>query len=494
MRRSPKSGQCRTLTLCALLLVAGFEVGVAELRLGSVEPGWSGEDAMPGDGANDCVADCDTDFAKQPEGCRVQSRPGGFARRCLLPWQYMQMLAPVPERRSNRTFVAITDDETREQGQSTWTRSRSGACYSSGAQARVERVPEALEWLKDHQHRDGRWRPAHFAADTERVYAYRTGNLDGSDDTGIDEQDFVASALTLLAYVQSAYDHKEGEYRATCRRLLTWIRSVQDRTGLGAFSRDDIRAHAIGTLAIVETIDLSLDRSLHPIAISALQFLVASQSRGGGWSSAPGLAADLVTTSFASLALKASEPLLESDAFATVRDSVWSARARLRAQVLLWPMLNGFPCYDTADTSAGDDELLRAAAWLVCLGAVEEDRTQWATALELEEVLLADENAPSFELGTADTVQWWFTAIVMRQRRDDRAASWAESTLALLSQNQRVVRDLEDGGAWMRSRQVEYGSWDAVDRWKSLGGRVMATAVCQLVVGEVYLLNRLRND
>jgi Ca-activated chloride channel family protein len=158
----------------------------------------------------------------------------------------------------------------------------------------------SLVWLKKHQNPDGSWSCDGFTAHCAKEPRC-TGKGAGSD--------LEATGLSLLAFLGAGHTHKHGKFKSTVKRTLVWLKARQgedgsfsDAHGTGA----DTLTHAICTMALTECYGLSAKTPLLKDACEkALARLLGLQKPGSGWGRTTGAAPDTLTTSWASLALKA---------------------------------------------------------------------------------------------------------------------------------------------------------------------------------------------
>jgi hypothetical protein len=154
------------------------------------------------------------------------------------------------------------------------------------------RTRAALEWLKDHQNPEGYWSGTTFSDDSVRTNAQKTYNIDfvapgdPNGDKGWElTADIGLTGLALLAFVGAGYDHKEGDYRTTCRLAIKYLRQRQDNDGCFGPKEDDhfVYNHSICAMAVAEAYGLSLDPVLKPMADKAVEFILKAQNPGFGW-------------------------------------------------------------------------------------------------------------------------------------------------------------------------------------------------------------------
>jgi hypothetical protein len=74
------------------------------------------------------------------------------------------------------------------------------------------------------------------------------------------------------------------------------------------------------------------------------------------------------------------------------------------------------------------------------------------------------------EEGSIDMYYWFFGALATDMEKGPGAAEWAESVRGALVANQ------------VKAGKCAVGSWDAVDAWSSVGGRVYSTAISAMAL------------
>jgi hypothetical protein len=159
-------------------------------------------------------------------------------------------------------------------------------------------VARGLRWLTRHQDpRTGGWSLNRFNAHA------------GCTCTGTgEENDIAATALALLAFLGDGQTQVRGYYAANVDRGLKFLIARQARQKPAGYFGGGMYAHALATTAVCEAYGLTHDDKLRLPARAALQLIVASQNKTGGWRYQPRSPdGDTSVTGWQILALKSGE-------------------------------------------------------------------------------------------------------------------------------------------------------------------------------------------
>jgi len=180
-----------------------------------------------------------------------------------------------------------------------------------GNEASQIAVDRALEWLAQHQARDGSWSFNHHNP-RRKTPSRNSGALAQAPIT--------ATALGLLPFLGAGHSSRgQGKFRATLFTGLDYLKShcATVRPGAAALFERDAKympSHALGTMALCEAAAESRDKKTETAAESLVNFLVQAQNKDGGWSYEPTLLnasskdpSDLVTTAWNVAALKTAQ-------------------------------------------------------------------------------------------------------------------------------------------------------------------------------------------
>lgn len=156
-------------------------------------------------------------------------------------------------------------------------------------------------WLVRQQQADGRW-----DADGS---VRRAAPGDPAATPGRAPHDVRVTALALLSLLDAGNDLTSGPYRLPIRRGFEWLRGQRTGAfGLAGEAHDEqVRDHALATLALLELLSRSHDPEVQAVARGWVNALEFARVPGGGWPAAPGGAADALTTGWALLVLRSAE-------------------------------------------------------------------------------------------------------------------------------------------------------------------------------------------
>ncbi|MCA9322617.1 MAG: terpene cyclase/mutase family protein, partial [Planctomycetes bacterium] len=142
-----------------------------------------------------------------------------------------------------------------------------------------EAVDKGLEWLANHQSKDGSWDCDGFMNNGDSAL----GPL--CDGKGNALYDVGVSGLAILCFLGAGETHKAGKYKKTVRNSLKWMRDQQDAEGcfgprtLSNFTYN----HSIGTLAMAEAYGLTKSPSFKDSAEKGIGFVQRCQNPYKAW-------------------------------------------------------------------------------------------------------------------------------------------------------------------------------------------------------------------
>lgn len=356
-------------------------------------------------------------------------------------------------------------------------------------------VSESLRWLRDHQDEAGFWCPATFGQSTLRKRASRTGNLSSGGsklaDTGSPAARIETTSQVLLHFVSCGYDHKDGEFRMTCRLALGWLKEQCLEYGsIGDWRGESVRGQAWATMALAAVAESSGDPKVGRLAERALQHLLNARIPASGW----GLrfqegAADVISTALAREAIVAcSEAGIELDPQIPLRDS----------RSFLWLMCQGegpglILRYSAAEADApGHAGMILEAAWLASMRATDSVILESPTAIEIARRLTLPESVPKWAPGSVDVLYWWFGARALYRTGKAAFRVWNDVVPEMLRAQQRGFT--ADEQTTSAADLDEFGSWDVADSFGTRTGRVGSTAICGLTLSEQYRYARLLGE
>jgi hypothetical protein len=319
----------------------------------------------------------------------------------------------------------------------------------------------SLEWFSDHLGTYG-WRAAAFRVDSIRTEAIWTYNVDpqASADYGDSDADLMATALVLLAYSGSGFDHSCGGFERDCYSALIRIRQAIHPDGS---ARDGaitcMRTHALVTAAVSESYGLSMDNAIKPMAEITCAYLLSKQLPCGGWGLTPDdRETDLLTTALAVHALTMA-------CICGVRESVAEAKPGVRAALL-------------ACKQQSRRDGLHAAAWLLCACFMVRDLWNSEYAEGLRGWLRDSPNTPDAIVRSCGFVALWLANLVIYQEGAKPAREWLDGMAGYLLGRQRGWTPEDKERGWTTTAIDEYGSWDPLGP----GGRVVSTALASLAL------------
>jgi hypothetical protein len=321
---------------------------------------------------------------------------------------------------------------------------------------------QATAWLASQQTPGGLW----------------SDGAEGRNDIGV-------TGLALLALMRSSPDGVGGGHaeavRAGAKALVSW---QQPDTGLigDQLGHTYLYSHGIATLALCELFARGGDEALREPAERAVELVLRARNPYGAWrySYPPTGENDTSVTSWMSQALVAAEAAglrVDPSAYAgtlswvlevtdptTGRvgyDSIGSLSSRI-------PRVNDDmpPEMGEAMTAAG--LAMRADLAQRVDGSTADDRIETRQAELLRRKLPDPE--PWDELG-ADLYYWYHGTRAMKAMGGAWWDAWKRAVTSTLVETQLTAGE-------------DAGSWDPVDPWSPLGGRVYTTALAALALSE----------
>ncbi|MCC6151379.1 MAG: terpene cyclase/mutase family protein [Planctomycetes bacterium] len=369
-----------------------------------------------------------------------------------------------------------------------------------GGRPHDNRVRAALEWLRDHQNFDGFWSGARFSEDTTRKNARKTYNLEfvnagkPEGDKGWDASaDIGLTGLSLLAFVGAGFDHKEGDYKETCRKAIMYLRKVQTNDGCFGPKDEDsfVYSHALSAMALAEAYGLSGDAALKGTAERAVEFMLNAQNPDLGWRYGVKYGEnDTSVTGWMVLALKSCKIAgLEFDSH-----KVYQGAAKWLDQATI--PVGGYP--KTGYNSPGTDNArLRSSQDYLTNPSMDAINVMtrlfmgpdgWdlnnSTLKAQAKNMIDPAFLPAWEHHKIDYYYWYYASLALYQVGADTWKKWESAMSKTLLDNQRGFRP-EDKGT-TKDTLDEHGSWDAVDAWHAAGGRVYSTAINCLTLQVYY--------
>jgi hypothetical protein len=316
-----------------------------------------------------------------------------------------------------------------------------------GSKETEEAVARSLAWLAAHQSPDGRWSSGGFD-DGCGECGGRTGIV----------SDRAVTGLAVLCFLASDHTHaKDGPYREHMSRAIDWLLDGQSADG-DLRGDETMYSHGIAAIALAEAYAMTRDRRLDGPVSSAVAFIAGARNRlDGGWRYEPGEAGDTSMLGWQAMALTSARragvqvPQEALDAAGRWLDSVSIDTPGLYAYQPGMPPTHSMTAegmYVRQLLGHGRDEPMMLAS----VERVMRNQPRW-------------NERPS-------TYAWYYATLALFQHGGPEWDQWNGAITRELLANQR-----KNGPA--------AGSWDPVDRWAKIGGRVYQTAICTLTL-EVY--------
>ena len=149
---------------------------------------------------------------------------------------------------------------------------------NGGTGASEEAVVFGIQWIADHQLKNGTW-----------SFDHRSGaKKPGSKDWGtFANSPRGATAMALLPFLGSGITHKEGKYKDQVGAGLNALVSLMEVRGdTGSLHEKDgnMYSHGLATIALCEAYAMTQDKKLQAPAQYAINYIQAAQDPiGGGW-------------------------------------------------------------------------------------------------------------------------------------------------------------------------------------------------------------------
>lgn len=341
-------------------------------------------------------------------------------------------------------------------------------------------VERGLEWLSNHQSKDGRWDCDNFMANGDP----KKGPL--CDGKGNAMYDVGVSGLALLAFLGAGNTHREGPYKKTVRNGLKWLKSQQDAEGCFG-SRGDPHFtynHGIGALAMAEAYGMTKSGIWKASAQNGINFVMKCQNPYKAWryGERPG-DNDISVSGWMVMALKSAKAggldindtsMQWAHDFCKEMTDEETGRTgytkRGERPVRAEGRLEQFP--------AEESESLTGVGMLIRIFAGEDPKTSAAIKAGAE---LCSKRLPVWEpkTGKVDMYYWYYATLSMFQVGGAEWTAWNNKMKSAIIDSQRMEKD------------NFAGSWDPVGPWGEDGGRVYSTAVMTLCMEVYYRYGRV---
>ena len=177
-----------------------------------------------------------------------------------------------------------TEAMTSEIGGRTGTGKAQALQKNGGTSASENAVQLALQWLADHQQRDGGW-------DLDHTIGRKVnGRPRTSPDPGEREDArFGATALALLPFLANGQTHQSGEHKKVILAGLNFLMSNALRPkdkrakGISYCDNGEMYSHGLVAIFFCECYAMTQDEKIREYAQATIDYIESAQAVGGGW-------------------------------------------------------------------------------------------------------------------------------------------------------------------------------------------------------------------
>ena len=362
---------------------------------------------------------------------------------------------------------------------------RVGPSAPTPAASASEVVNGAVGWLVRHQRPDGSWSCADFSAGcpdlNQQAGAARCGGPgDKAYDVGV-------TALATLALEGAGFHHMSDQQAGpasqqagpasgngdSVRRALMWLKDRQAPDGsFGGHEKKYAYGQALATLAFLQDLRMTKSPMLRQIAQRGVAFLLETQTTGAGWRYLPERKqSDSSVTTWVALCLCAAkkEGITVPEA-ATGGIRVWLLKKLDLGTGRLGYVERGDRGSRPADCVDKFPPLeAMAACGVVCRAAIGRKGGDPDVTKAVQNRLKGCLPVWDEEGGRVDEYYWFFGTLADRNGALGLHALWDPALKKALAGHQ-----VKEG--------CGRGSWDPVDPWGKVGGRVYATAMGALAM------------
>jgi len=293
----------------------------------------------------------------------------------------------------------------------------------AGQEQTESRVEAGAKWFPRHQQEDGSWK-------SEAGHA-----------TGV-------TGLVLLAHLGAGYTDRgvgrDNPYAHNVRRGLRYLLEQQDEQGR---LDENLRRHAIATLALTEAYWMTRNPRYEAPAQRAATYLAGAQKADGSWG-------DLVTTGWAVMALK------------SARFAGLEVAASHTSAVRRWLALR---------TDGENPQLAAAVTTLIRIFLGDDPRTNEAIRKGAD---FCARNPPSAD--KVDRLYWYFGTLALFQAGGQYWRVWNESI------KETIVKSQHPRGSGDKA-----GSWEPVGETAGEYGRAGTTALMTMCLEVYYRYDRV---
>ncbi len=341
-------------------------------------------------------------------------------------------------------------------------------------------VDKGLEWLANHQSKDGRWDADGFMENGDPALgALCDGPGNALYDTGV-------TGLALLCFLGAGETHRSGKYKKNVAKGLRWLKKQQDAEG--CFAPQTLSnftyCHAIAALAMAEAYGATHSPSWKDSAEKGIAFCLACQNEYKAWryTKKPGNN-DTSVTGWMVMALKSAK----------------NAGIHIDKRPFEWAL--SFIEEMTDDETGRTGYIEKGGLPVREAGKAEEfppSESESLTAVgisarifcgqnpsENQMIKLGVENLLSKKLpvwdparGSIDMYYWYYGTLAMFQYGGESWNKWNQAM------NEAIVMQQRNDGNFA-------GSWDPIGAWGEPGGRVYSTALMTLCLEVYYRYGRV---
>jgi len=156
---------------------------------------------------------------------------------------------------------------------------RNAVARGGGSRQTESAVDLALQWLAEHQEKDGHWDCVKYEGG--KMPHGKNGVFPAIEGNNGDE---AVTALATLAFLGAGNSTQFGKYQTNVARAVYWLRAQQQANGsIGKTFRKEGYMWAVTTMALSEAYGMSQRGDLKSAAQKTVDWTVSLQEKGGGW-------------------------------------------------------------------------------------------------------------------------------------------------------------------------------------------------------------------
>lgn len=335
----------------------------------------------------------------------------------------------------------------------------------------AEIVRASLAWLARHQAEDGSWSPDGVVA--------RCGRTDGFSGTcdpnpGWKEHREGLTGLALLAFLGAGVAPGEAADAAVVRKGIEFLVRRMNRSGqIGERKEKLMYDHLIATCALIEA--AAMGGPHREEARRAFDFALEARNEGAGWRYSPRSGeTDTSVTGWGAEVVMLGELMGWDPGESTKRDILaWFERAT-DATTHRTGYRDSRPVkvvLEKVNEVYADHPTLTAIATLT---RVRQGDGKAARVHSAVEMICEDSPAAGARGLGLDFYYWHWAAAALFEQQGIEGKAWKE-WYGELAKLLRARQNVEAG-------TCRHGSWEPVDRWSAVGGRVYVTAMGALAL------------